>query len=109
MDVAIAYGGKSAKLKTPKTTLAVKVGSTVPVCGARFGRRRKNDEDCMYRSTFGRMERHNFAATVGKKNRMPHEVTVEFRRFTDNCTKKINAKVSSNCILLTVFCKGTKI
>ena len=68
MDVAIAYGGKSVKLKTPKTT-TIKVGSTVPVCGARFGRRRKNDEDCMYRSTFGRMERHNFAATLSKKNR----------------------------------------
>ena len=106
MDLAIAYDGKSAELKTPwpKTT-TVKVGSTVPVCGAHFGRRRKNDEDCMYRSTFGRMERHNFAATVKKSN----EVTVEFRRFTDNCKKKINAKVSSHCILLTVFCKGTKI
>ena len=52
------------------------------------------------------MERHNFATTLSKKK--SYEVTVEFRRFTDNCTKKINAKVSSNCILLTVFCKGTK-
>ena len=81
MDLAIAYGGKSAELKTPNTT-TVKEGSTstVPVCRAHFCRRRKNDEDYMYKSTFGRMERHNFAATVKKSN----EVTVEFRRFTDN-------------------------
>ena len=37
-------------------------------------------------------------------------VTVNFRRFTDNCRKKIiNAKISSNFILLNIFCKGTKI
>ena len=105
MDLAVAYDGKSAKLKTPKTT-TVKVGSTVPVCGAHFGRRRKNDEDCMYRSTFGRMERHKFAATV-KNNRMKSPLSSA--GLLKIVRKKINAKVSSHCILLTVFCKGTKI
>ena len=75
MNLFIAYGGKCAKLKTPKTT-TVQVGSTVPVCGAHFGRRRNNDEDCMYRSTFVRMERHKCAATVKKS----HEVTVEKKK-----------------------------
>ena len=84
------YVGKSAKLKTPKTT-TIKVGSMVPACGAIFSRRRQNYEDCMYRSTFGRImvERHNFAATV-KKNRM--ESRLSSVGLLIIVRKKINAK-----------------
>ena len=80
----------------------------VPACGANFSRRRKNYEDCMYRSTFGRImvERHNFAATV-KKNRM--ESRLSSVGLLIIVRKKSMPKVFSNCILLNVFCKGTKI
>ena len=39
------------------------------------------------------------------RQKKSYGVTVDFRRFTDNCTKIINAKISSN----HMFCKGTKI
>ena len=55
----------------------------------------------MYRSTFGRGWKDIILLPQQKKS---YGVTVDFSRFTDNCTKITNAKISSNYM----FCKGTK-
>ena len=56
----------------------------------------------MYRSTFGRGWKDTVLLPQQKKS---YGVKVDFSRFTDNCTKITNAKISSNYM----FCKGTKI
>ena len=60
---------------------------------------------CRFTGLPFRMERHNFAATV-KKNPMKSPLSSVGLLII---VQKINAKVSSNCILLTVYCKGTRI
>ena len=85
---------KSAKLKTPKTT-TVKVWSMVPACGANFSKRRKNYEDCMYRSTFGRIMvetgKTQFCCHSKTKNRM--ESRLSSVGLLIIVRKKINAKI----------------